>query len=190
MPRLRFKKTVVARAYTIQDPPSSYTSESTTECKGHPTQDWQRRRETAAIQKFNYRHSDQKDFPLQIPESNDKYMTIKRPPPTTEEQPESTQQKLPKLNDYNEANHDVTTTTIQPSISETPNSSCPERNPSPHPDNFPTSLNSIKEFIHSQDEDHYLPLMSTINLEKRRRMLYRPLEFGEITLEGLVDSSA
>ena len=32
--------------------------------------------------------------------------------------------------------------------------------------------------------------MSTINLKKQRRMLYLPLEFGEITFDGLVDSGA
>ena len=35
-----------------------------------------------------------------------------------------------------------------------------------------------------------LPLHSTIVLKKRRRMLYLPLEFGEISMDELVDSGA
>ena len=35
-----------------------------------------------------------------------------------------------------------------------------------------------------------MPLHSTIVLKRRRRMLYLPLEFGEITMDGLVDSGA
>ena len=48
----------------------------------------------------------------------------------------------------------------------------------------------MKEFITSRGDHHYLPLMSTICLKKRRRMLYLPLDFGEITFYGLVDSGA
>ena len=58
------------------------------------------------------------------------------------------------------------------------------------PDDFPTSLNSIKEYVAEKDGEQYLPLHSTIVLKKRRRMLYLPLEFGEITMDGLVDSGA
>ena len=117
-------------------------------------------------------------------------MTTKRFLSTTEDQSEGTQPKLPNLNDHSDNNDDVTTKTTQPSSSEKLNTSCLEENTSPISDNFPTSLNSIKEFITSQGDDHYLPLMSAINLEKRRSMLYLPLEFGEITLDGLVDSCA
>ena len=117
-------------------------------------------------------------------------MTTKRPLPLNGNQHEETQPKSPKLNDYDDSNHESTTTTIHPSEREIPNTPSPEDNFSPKHDNFPTSLNSIKEFITTQGEDHYLPLMSTINLKKRRRMLYLPLEFGEITLDGLVDSGA
>ena len=57
-------------------------------------------------------------------------------------------------------------------------------------DEFPTSLNSIKEYITEKDGDTYIPLHSTLVLKNRRRMLYLPLEFGEITMDGLVDSGA
>ena len=55
---------------------------------------------------------------------------------------------------------------------------------------FPTALNSIKEYITERDGDTYIPLHSTIVLKNRRRMLYLPLEFGELTMDGLVDSGA
>ena len=35
-----------------------------------------------------------------------------------------------------------------------------------------------------------MPLHSTLVLKKRRRLLYIPLEFGELTIDGLVDSGA
>ena len=55
------------------------------------------------------------------------------------------------------------------------------------PDDFPASLNSIKEYVIEKDGETCIPLQSTIILKKRRRMLYLPLEFGEITMDGLVD---
>ena len=58
------------------------------------------------------------------------------------------------------------------------------------PDDFPTSLNSIKEYVAEKDGETYIPLHSTIVLKSRRRMLYLPLEFGEIAMDGLVDSGA
>ena len=57
-------------------------------------------------------------------------------------------------------------------------------------DDFPTSLNSTKECVTEKDGNAYIPLHSTIPFKKRRRMLYLPLEFGEITMDGLVDSGA
>ena len=62
----------------------------------------------------------------------------------------------------------------------------PTRLPKLH-DDFPTSLNSIKAYVTEKDGDTYIPLHSTIILKNRRRMLYLPLEFGEITMDGLAD---
>ena len=58
------------------------------------------------------------------------------------------------------------------------------------PDDFPNPLKSIKEYIVEQDGDTYIPLHSTKPLQKLRRMLNLPLKFGEITMDGLVDSVA
>ena len=58
--------------------------------------------------------------------------------------------------------------------------------PSIFPDNFPISLNSLKKYIAEKDVDKHIPLHSTIVLKKRRGTL----EFGEITMDGLVYSGA
>ena len=58
------------------------------------------------------------------------------------------------------------------------------------PDNFPTSLNSLKEYVTGKSGSTYIPLHSTIPLKKRRPILYLPLEFGGITMDGPVDSGA
>ena len=58
------------------------------------------------------------------------------------------------------------------------------------PNEFPVSLNSIEEYILEKDGDTYIPLHSTIPPKKRQRNLYLLLEFGEITMDGLVDSRA
>ena len=55
--RLRFGDNVDARAYSIEDTPTQYNHDSSQICNGHPTQNWQRRREIAAIKKYNSRHS-------------------------------------------------------------------------------------------------------------------------------------
>ena len=57
-------------------------------------------------------------------------------------------------------------------------------------DNFPAFLNSIKENVTEKEGSTYKPLHSTKPLKKRRRMLYLPLEFREVTMDGLVDSGA
>ena len=46
----------------------------------------------------------------------------------------------------------------------------------------------IRKYVAKKDGETYIPLHSTIVLKSRRRMLYLPLEFGEITMDGLVDS--
>ena len=37
-PRLRFVETIGAGAYSIEDPPTEYSNETTTECNGTPTE--------------------------------------------------------------------------------------------------------------------------------------------------------
>ena len=58
------------------------------------------------------------------------------------------------------------------------------------PDYLPVSLISIKEYKTGKDGNTCILQHSTIQLKKRRRMLYLPLEFGEITMDRLVESGA
>ena len=51
------------------------------------------------------------------------------------------------------------------------------------PDIFPVSLTSIIVYIVETYGDTYIPPHSTIPPKKRRRMLYLPLEFGEVTMD-------
>ena len=58
------------------------------------------------------------------------------------------------------------------------------------PHDFTASLYSIKEYVAEKDGETYIPLHSIIVLKQRRKMLYLPLDFGEIASDGLFDSSA
>ena len=58
-------------------------------------------------------------------------------------------------------------------------------------------LNSLLDetaFLHilveQQDEPPYVPLSTNLGLKIKRRMLYFPMDFGELTLDGLIDSGA
>ena len=114
-------------------------------------------------------------------------MTTKRPLPSTPEHDDDQETKRLKLvppstpNTNFQHQYDVPVTTE--SFAQT--TTIDQQYPSDI--DFPASLNSIKEFIIHKDNNSYIPLISTIPLKKRRRMLYLPLEFGEITMDGLVD---
>ena len=89
--------------------------------------------------------------------------------------------------------HQFTTTTTQETdnaLNEQPpkeDTNGSNKNPI-FPQDFPTSLNYMKVYVPEQDRDLYIPLHSTIPLKKRRRILHLPLEFSEITMDGLVDA--
>ena len=183
-PRLRFGEKVDARAYSTEDPTTTYVNNTTIECNGIPTGDWLRRQALASI-KRPYSQTEQEDTYTHDKDYRDNPSSIQIFPPShpssTENSPLQTSQnkmKTPTTTAYRhnlqlnkEHNHDPTKTFM-------------------FPDNFPTALNSIKEYVAEKDGETYIPLHSTIVLKSRRRMLYLPLEFGEITMDGLVDSGA
>ena len=181
-PRLRFGEKVDARAYSTEDPPTTYVDDTTIECNGTPTEDWLRRQALASIKRpypqteheKTYTHDkDYRDNPKQHANLPTNSPLINRELSATNqlEQNESAPDDRP-LSQQNEGdNHDSTKTFL-------------------FPDDYPTSLNSIKEYVAEKDGETYIPLHSTIVLKSRRRMLYLPLEFGEITMDGLVDSGA
>ena len=55
-----------------------------------------------------------------------------------------------------------------------------------------TPLTEIEKLAEKDDElaEQVIPLFATMMLKRRKRMLYVPLDFDEITLDALVDSGA
>ena len=179
-PRLRFGESVDARAYPTEDSPISYTNDSLIECNGTPTEASLRRQALVS-----------KRRPLTQPEKEEIYAQDKdyrdeqthranlivQPPYSTKEQSVATQIEQNENGPNN-----------QPSSQSTEGDTYGSPKKPNLLDDFPTSLNSIKAYVTEKDGNTYIPLHSTIPLKKRRRMLYQTLEFGEITMEGLVDS--
>ena len=48
----------------------------------------------------------------------------------------------------------------------------------------------MKEFIQSDKDDDYIPLISAITLKKKKRMLFLQVEFNNVKIDALVDSGA
>ena len=159
-----------------------YTNDTTVECSGTPSEAWLRQQAIASMK----RHPPQEDQKTTPPKDQDYRhdCRIHEEPPSqptiTTKEPAAQTQRNPVENV-----HDVRTLS-QMSEEDTHD---PTRSPIFH-DNFPTFLNSIKKYVTEKDNNTYIPLHSTIVLKNRRRMLYLPLEFGELTMDGLVDSGA
>ena len=58
------------------------------------------------------------------------------------------------------------------------------------PSELPEDLDAIKEFIQHDKDDDYIPLMTSIALKKKKRMLFLPVEFNMVKIDALVDSDA
>ena len=58
----------------------------------------------------------------------------------------------------------------------------------------PSSLSDETAFLHllvaKEEEPSYVPLSTILGLKFKRRMLYFPMDFGELTLDGLIDTGA
>ena len=58
----------------------------------------------------------------------------------------------------------------------------------------PNSLLDETAFLHllvaKEGEPPYVPLSTNLGLKFKRRMLYFPMDFGELTLDGLIDTGA
>ena len=61
-------------------------------------------------------------------------------------------------------------------------------------DPIPQTLLDEKQFqiilITKEDESDCIPLSTSINLKCKKRMLYFPMDFGELTIDGLIDTRA
>ena len=163
-------------------PPITHTTDTTAECTGTPTEAWLRQQADASL---------------------------KRPPPEKEQKATFLQDQDYICDYQNHTNllsqRTITTKELSVTTQIDQNENASDDHPSSQMtaedthgstripiflNDFPTSVNSIKEYITEEDGDTYIPLHSTIFLKNRRRMLYLPLEFGEITMDGLVDSGA
>ena len=145
--------------------------------------------------------------PEWIKESDDQYKTAKRPIP------ESIQERVYVFDkDYRclpwdrQDLHDQSSLSFkhQPlalTVDQTENAHTEQPTPQPpngdtngsnrkpfFPDDFPISPKSIKEYITEKDGNVCIPLHPTTPLKKRGSKLFLPLECGEITMDGLVDS--
>ena len=166
----------------INRPPITYTNDSTIGCDGTPTVDWLRRQALASIKRpipqpeAKKTYTQDKDY--RVDHTRHTNPIIQFPCPT-KKQTATTQM---------EQNEDAPKDQSSPHLTERDIYDSPKKTFSL--DDFPVSLNSIKEYVTEKDGERCIPLHSTIVLKKRRRMLYLPLEFGEITMDGLVDSGA
>ena len=135
-PRLRFGEKVDARAYSTEDPPTTYVNKTTIECNGTPTEDWLRRQALASIkrpypqteQEDTYIHDkDYRDNPKQHANLPTKPPLINRELPVANqlEQNENAHDDCSSSQQNKEDHHEPTKTSM-------------------FPDNFPTALNSIK----------------------------------------------
>ena len=51
-------------------------------------------------------------------------------------------------------------------------------------------LTPIGGLLHTINEPDYVPLTSNLDVKYKQRMLYFPIDFGKLTLDGLVDTGA
>ena len=86
----------------------------------------------------------------------------------------------------------VDTSSPPPPSQTTPTAEAPDNNEdtTQNPPSLPQDLDVIKEFIHNDKDDDYIPLMSTIALKKKKTMLFLLVEFNNVKIDALVDSRA
>ena len=163
-------------------PPTIYTTDTTTRCTDTPTENWLRQQAIASIKRPPPEKGQETTFPQdQDYRSNHQNHLNTLSQPTTNTKGLSVTKQT--NNNENAPDDNLPSQTTEEDTHRT------TRIPIFHND-FPTALNSIKEYITERDGDPYIPLHSTIVLKNRRRMLYWPLEFGELTMDGLVNSGA
>ena len=180
--RLRFGETVVARAYSTEDPPTTYVNNVTIECNGTPTEDWLRRQALASMKIPQLQTEHEKTYPQDkdYRDNSKQNIDLSTQPPLTNTE----------FTIANQIEHNDNVQNDQPSSPQTKADTHGSTQALIFTNDFPASLISIKEYVTKKNEETYIPLHSTIILKKKRRMLYLPLEFGEITMDGLVDSGA
>ena len=168
--------------FTRRPPYHIHKTDTTAKCTDTPTENWPRQQAIASIKRPPPEKGQETTF-LQDQDYRSDHQNHTNPfsQPTTNIRELSVTTQTD--NNENAPDDNLTSQTTEEDMQKT------TKTPTFHND-FPTALNSIKEYISERDGDTYIPLHSTIVLKNRRRMLYLPLEFGELTMDGLVDSGA
>ena len=135
---------MIARAYSPEDPPTIYTDDTTVECSGTPTEDWLRQQAIASI-KRPPPEKEQKTKSTQDQDYRGDYQSHTNPPsqPTT-----NTKELSVTTQTDNNKNAPVDNLTSQTTEEDTHKTT---KIPIFHND-FPTALNSIKEYITERTE--------------------------------------
>ena len=48
----------------------------------------------------------------------------------------------------------------------------------------------VHVLVHKEGEPAYIPLSINLRLKYKKQMIYFPLDFGELTIDGLIDTGA
>ena len=138
-PRLRFGEKVDARAYSTEDPPTTYVNNTTIECNGTPTEDWLRRQALASIKRPNPQPEREKTYTHEkdYRDSAKQHVNLPTNSPLINRELSATNQV--------EQNESAPDDRLLSQQNERDNHNSTKTFPSP--DDFPTSLNSIKEYV-------------------------------------------
>ena len=210
LPRLQIHDYMSVRQYVISDPPIINYSQRIEDTKGIPTVVWQQQMEKACIRTYKIVHNDRPDRFYEIDHTKD-FETQFRPLPLLEDYPpqypDPEYGKDPYWDDelYDRQNlqfrrddYQPTDNEDDPQIEDTKLSKAliKEIEEPQHQEGY-QRLNSLFDetaFLHilveQQGEPPYVPLSTNLGFEIKRRMLYFPMDFGELTLDGLIDTGA
>ena len=212
LPRLQIHDYMSVRQYVISDPTIINYSQRIEETKGIPTVVWQQQMEKACIRTYKIVHNDCPDRFYEIDHTKD-FETQFRPLPLIEDYhpqyPDPEYGKDPYWDDelYDRQNlqfrcddYPPTVDKDDPQIENTklsralielwqPNSEAliEEIEEPQHQEDY-QGLNSF--LVEQQGEPPYVPLSTNFGLKIKRRMLYFPMDFGELTLDGIIDTGA
>ena len=208
------------RQYVISDPPIINYSQKTEDTKGSPTVVWQQQMEKACIRTYKIVHNDRSDRFYEIDYTKDFETQFRPLPLIVDyhpQYPDPEKDKDPYWDDelYDRQNlqfrrddYPPTDDEDDPQIEDTklsralielwqPNSEALIEGIEElqHQEDY-QGLNSLLDetaFLHilvEQQGETPCPLSTNLGLKIKRRMLYSPMDFGELTLDGLIDTGA
>ena len=219
MQRLQIHDYMSVRQYVISDPPKFNYSQRIEDTEGIPTIVWQQQMEKACIRTYKRVHSPDrfyeidpsKDFETQfrpLPLMEDYHSQYPDPgygrDPYWDDELYDRQSPQFRRDDYpttdDEDDPQIEDTKLSRALIELwqPNSEAfIEEMEEPQQQEDYRGLTSLLDeiaFLHilveQQGEPPGVPLSTNLGLKIKRRMLYFPIDFGELTLDGLIDTGA